>query len=241
VAGGRDGAAVRVEEVHAGDLARDGDPGFARQRVKDRVELERDVQCLGRPRQRAVAVGLSDAPLLSLEASEPERRLVGEGLGDHDVVGGPLARCDRREHGDVADVAGPAERQEQGPARLQPLAQLGAELGGGLDLVERDGPRAGGHLGDPRGQRRRLRGRREAGRLRASCDHRDGIGGEGAARLLLERLEQLPLGVRRQGDRGKAEQGGVGGVGARTKSGGVGHARPTAGRSLLVSARRTGP
>ena len=61
VPGGRERAAVDVEQVDAGHRAADGEVGLARERVEHGLELERDVERVRRPGQRVVALGLRDA------------------------------------------------------------------------------------------------------------------------------------------------------------------------------------
>ena len=61
VPGGRERAAVDVEQVDAGHRAADGEVGLARERVEHGLELERDVERVRRAGQRVVALGLRDA------------------------------------------------------------------------------------------------------------------------------------------------------------------------------------
>ena len=124
-------AAVVVDEVDAGHRAADGEAGLARERVEHRLQLERDVERVGGARERLVALGLRDAAALGVEPGEPERGLVGERLGEQDLVGAPGAPRARRGR-DVAHVAGPRERDEQAPRRLEPRRRASAPSSGAV-------------------------------------------------------------------------------------------------------------
>ena len=162
VAGGRERGAVRVEQVDAGHLPADGEVGLARQRVEHGLQLERHVQRVGGARERLVALGLREAALLGLQPREAERRLVGERLGDQDLVGRPDVRAAAREDGDVAHVARPRDRDEQRVAGLQPRRRLDAQLGHDARLVERERARGRDDL-----RRARAGAARAAGPARA--------------------------------------------------------------------------
>ena len=129
VARRRQPVAVDVDQVDARHRAVDGEAGLARERVEHGLQLERHVERVGGPRQRLVPLGLGDAALLGLEPRQPERSLVGERLGDQDLVRAPDARGPACEHRDVAHVARPRERHEQGAAGLEPRRALGAQIG----------------------------------------------------------------------------------------------------------------
>jgi hypothetical protein len=198
VAGGGERGAVVLEQVDARHLAADGEIGLARQRVEHGLQLERDVERVGGARERAVALGLGDAAALRLLAGKAERRLVGERLGDQDLVGRPDVGGAPGQHRDVADVAAPCDRHEQRAARLQAGRALGAELGGDPRLVERERARGGGDVrgaGDGRGR-----------------DELDGVDRQRAARLCRERGQQVGFRARGQGRLGEAAQRGMRGM-----------------------------
>jgi hypothetical protein len=199
VARGGERRAVLVDQVDAGHRAADGEAGLARQRVEHRPELERDVQRMRGAGQRLVAPALGDAAPLGLQPGQAQRGLVGERLGDEDLVGRPHVRGVVGHEGDVADVAGPGDRHEQRGPCAQPGGQRAAELGDRLGLVERQ--RARGRR-DVRGGRWRVGGRQ----------HLDGPGRQRAVGLRREGGDDVGGRVRREGHLGEAAQGRVRGL-----------------------------
>ena len=92
VAGGGDAAAQAVGQVDAGELAAEREVGLARERLQHLHELERGAQRRGRAGQRGVALGAGGAAALGLEQREGGRGLIGERLGQGDLVGAQRAR-----------------------------------------------------------------------------------------------------------------------------------------------------
>ena len=193
VPGGREPAAVDVDEVDAGHVSADREAGLARERLEHGLQLERDVERVRGAGERAVALGLGDAAALGIQPGEPERRQVGERLGDQRLVRGPDVRRAAGEHGDAADVAAPGERYEQGAARVHLGNELGAQVGERRRLVERERARRRGDV-------------RRSGRCGGGRDQLEGVELQRAACLLRERGGQLGVGARGQGRLGEAAQ-----------------------------------
>lgn len=156
---------------------------------------------MGGAGQCLVALALGDAAPLGLQPGQAQRGLVGERLGDEDLVRRPDVRGVVGDKGDVADVTGPRDRHEQRGACPQQGGQRATELGDRLGLVERQ--RACGR-GDVRGGRWRVGG----------GQHVDGPGRERAMGLRREGRDDVIGRARREGHLGEAAQGGVRGLGA---------------------------
>ena len=98
VPGGRQRGAVLVEQVDAGDARRrrPARPRAPACRARPAARARRSARAR-RARARRRARAWLDAPLLGLQPRQAERRLVGERLGEQDLVGRPglRARCGR--------------------------------------------------------------------------------------------------------------------------------------------------
>ena len=147
--------------------------------------------------ERAVALGLGDAALLGLQPGEAERGLVGERLGDQDLVGRP-ERAARRRASTATWRTSPAQASGTSSALRASSArgELGAELGDRAVLVERERARG----------RRDVRGPGGAGAPAPARQHVDAVDLERAARLGGERREQLGVRAGGQGRLGEAAQ-----------------------------------
>ena len=167
-----------------------------------------------------VALGLGDAALLGLQPREPERRLVGERLGDQDLVGRPELRGSRRASTATwwtsPSQASGTSSALRASSRVASSAPSSATQ---RPLVEREAcarsPATCAGPGGPGARRRRRQ-------------HLDAVGAQRAARLGGERREQLVGGAGGQGRLGEAAQRGVRDVrsDARGGSQGRGSLRP---------------
>ena len=133
---GGDGVAVfLVDEVDAGDVRVQRERGFLHEGVEDLLQVQRTAERAGGADDGAILQRACRAALVGLQAGVAGRGLVGEQLGELDLLGREVTAGVPADEQDLADVP----RQATGTNRMEAMPWCSARPGTIASLVSASG------------------------------------------------------------------------------------------------------